>query len=393
MTRATSRAGFTLIELMIAMLAGSIAVAGVYYLNGISSRMFGEQMRVAETQMALRSALEQIRRDFSRAGYLSTPNSSRLPDCTGSLGTTNVASSMVRSLALTKNGSLGDVNTLLGIPGTNPTRADSAVLTGNFATSDAYLSDPTVSTNTVLRFQADSEAFRRSFFKPAVGGAATFEAERFTSAFKAGRMLRVENEGRVFFRTISASSATSAATASVTLTDALPTCFDPTRWTAIAPVMRVRYALERDDQNTDLARLRSTTGAFGAARTILVRREVDAAGTVMADTARVVLDYAVEFAVEPIVWDGTNFNYALSDADRTAANDAPETIAAVLVTLSARSLDADPNLQTLGRTPFGDNAQLDGPLLTFRVIDPSAANVSLNARVRRARAEIFLQNQ
>ena len=66
--RARSQAGFTLVEMMIALLAGSFAIMAVYYLGGVSSRGFNEQSRVAESQMALRTAMEQLRRDISLMG-------------------------------------------------------------------------------------------------------------------------------------------------------------------------------------------------------------------------------------------------------------------------------------------------------------------------------------
>ena len=57
------RAGFTLIELMVALVAGSFVISGAYYLSDVSARLFNEQIRRAETQMTLRTAGEQLRRE------------------------------------------------------------------------------------------------------------------------------------------------------------------------------------------------------------------------------------------------------------------------------------------------------------------------------------------
>lgn len=392
MTVRSTRAGFTLVELMIATIAGAFAVTGVYYLNGISSRMFGEQMRVSETQMSLRGALEQVRRDIARAGYLATPNSKVLAGCAGTAGSTDVSATDVRSIAITRGGSEDAVKTLLETPSINKTRADSLILTGNFATADAYLANPNTSTSAMVYFQLDSESFRRSFFTPNADNTdATFDQARFNTVFRAGRMVRVENEGRMFFRVI-ASTTTSTSSAAVTLTDALPPCFVSTRWTAVSPIMRVRYALE-DGKSDDLKRLTAQTAALGSTRPILVRREIAVDGTALADTARVVLDYAVEFAVDPIVWDATKdeFIYALAATERDDANLNPQTIASVLLTLSSRSQDADPKLPSLGRASLGDDKTLSSPLMTFQVV-PALTGAVMNARVRTARAEILLQN-
>ena len=409
-----ARAGFTLVELMIALVAGAFAVSGVYYLNGMSSRMFSEQMRVSETQMSLRSAMEQLRRELSRAGYLHTPSSMITPDCSGGFdpnGTSlEVAPRAMRALHVRADGSLPGVAALLDTPATNRTRADVVDTWGNYATADAYLTDPVTSTKTEIRFQTGSESFRRSFVDPT---SETVDKKRFESTFVIGRMLRVEQEGRLFFRTISAVTF-SPPTYSVTI-DSLPWCFDQARWTAVAPIVHYRYGLEPDTQ-PDLARLRPNAPpvgvpnavSIGSDRALLVRREWnDATDTAVANTARVVLDYAVEFAVEAFfdtaaiaptasapspTWTPT---WALMRGANvtTQSTTAPYSFRSLVVTLSSRSGEADPRLPFVPRARFGDASVLDSALLTFRVLGPTVtAGLTLNARVRTMRSEIFLQN-
>ncbi len=395
-------AGFTLEELMIALLAGSFAVAGVYYLNGVSSRMFGEQLRVSEAQMSLRSAIEQIRRDFARAGYLHTPNSALLPDCSGTIpGDTTMAPRAMQALSVTADGSYGtavstaaDVQTLLSTT-TNQTRADLVTLWGNYATSDAYLADPTRTTSTTIYFQPNSESFRRSFFDFTAGGTATYNATRFANTFNTNRMLRIEHEGRFFFRDITNVDST-AATPNVTVAS-LPSCFDGTHWTAVAPVMRVRYALESDGA-ADLTRLKPVSPTLGSRRTLLIRRELkDSDGSLVANSSRVVLDYAVEFAVDAVVTTNAPnvapaWAYVMGADMTTQSTNNPERFRSLIVTLSSRSAEADPNLPRLARAQFNAAGLLNSPLLTFSVIDPSATTPVGNARVRTLRSEIFLQN-
>lgn len=407
------RAGFTLVELMVALIAGSFAVAGVYYLNGMSSRMFGEQMRVSETQMSLRSAMELIRRDFVRAGYLFTPSTTVNPNCDGATSATgvgDVSPRWLQAVTVTADGSLGDedVSTLLGTPTTNKTRADRVVTTGNFASSDAYLSDPTRSSSTKIFLQITSESFRRSFYSPAPGnGTATFLPQAFKDAFRKGRMVRVEHEGRVFFRDILASDVGDDPTISPPWVEfesanPLPWCFDPTRWTAITPIVQYQYALEASpkpgDDAHEFARLAATSSGLGARRTLLVRRELDGAGTAFASTSRVLLDYAVEFSVDAVV----NKNFATPTQtpeweyrrgiDLGTATNPAESLRSLIVTLSSRSAEADPNLPMLDRAVFAASGKFNSPLMTFRVIDPDKPAIKLNARVRTIRSEIFLQN-
>ncbi|MDB4990358.1 MAG: hypothetical protein JWN04_5536 [Myxococcaceae bacterium] len=412
--------GFTLIELMVALVAGAFAVSAVYYLSGVSARSFAEQMRVSETQMSLRSAMEQVRRDFSRAGYMAVPSSTLVPDCNGQTnanGIGNIAPRLMRAISVTRDGSLGntDVTTLLA-PVVNSTRADSVDLWGNYATPEVYLVDPVQTLNNQIFFQPTSEGFRRSFYDPVAGnGAATFNAARFLATFFPGRMVRIENEGRVFFRDITARDATLAGLTpgsiwpSVTVGN-LPDCFVSSSWSSIAPVMHIRYDIESDAtaafgrlQSQSTATATAATVVPGARRTILVRTEWNDSGAAgapvaVANSERLVLDYAVEFAVE--AWTNTNTavpatlpTFVLQRGNAvTAASATSQFFRSLLVTLTARSAEVDPRLPAVGPTRTFDHATLlNSPLMIFRVTDPLSALV-LNARTRTLRSEIFLQN-
>ncbi|MDB4971799.1 MAG: hypothetical protein JWN48_140 [Myxococcaceae bacterium] len=413
--RQPKKSGFTLVELMIAMVAGGFAVASIYYLNGVSSRSFAEQMRVSETQMSVRSAMEQLRRDFSRAGYLGTPSSKLVPLCDGTFstgtGATEVAPRLIQAVRVTRDGSLADttVSGLLNAV-TNKTRADTVDVWGNYATPEVYLANPGTS-STSITFQTSSEAFRRSFYQPVAnnGAATVFDTTRFADVFKVGRMVRIENGGHYFFRDI-----TSVTTSPPTVVfAALPdVCFKQNDWTAIAPLMHLQYALE-PDSTADLGRLQSQQTALGATgsappgtrRTVLVRREWrDDTGAVVAGTSRLVLDYAVEFGVD--AWVNTDLTvppatparpaYALQRGATLTATTAasaastPHRLRSLLVTLTARSPEVDPKLPVLARSTFDDPTNLDSPLWMFGV-DPSSTP-KLNARTRTLRSEIFLLN-
>jgi prepilin-type N-terminal cleavage/methylation domain-containing protein len=417
--RNRSRQGFTLIEMMIALLAGSFAVAGVYYLNGVSSRSFAEQLRVSETQMSLRSAMEQLRRDIARAGYLAAPNSTLLPDCGGVLGaSTGVHTPFaMRGINITRDGSLDtatnttalEVSTMLGIGTANSTRADTLDLWGNYLTPEVYLVDGDRSTTTMLVFQTMSEAFRRSFFDPAdSNGPAVWRSARFDAAFPLGRVVRIENEGRFFFRRITGVSSSAVGNVNISFSVPLPFCFTPGTWSGVAPVSHVRYAIESDAE-TDFARIRTAETAKGATskstpgsrRTMLVRREMDDSATPparIAETSRLVLDYAVELGID--YWNNAVLPpgrpaYTLTRPPAVgAAITNPEQVRSLVVTLSARSAEVDPKFQmtTFVRAPFAVAGSFDGPLRVFRVIDPANAALVLYARTRTLRAEVMLQN-
>jgi prepilin-type N-terminal cleavage/methylation domain-containing protein len=68
-----NKSGFTLIELMVAMVIGLTAITSVYSLGSAMSKQFYEEQRLATAQGASRVAIMELRRDISRAGLFGTP--------------------------------------------------------------------------------------------------------------------------------------------------------------------------------------------------------------------------------------------------------------------------------------------------------------------------------
>jgi type II secretory pathway pseudopilin PulG len=74
-----SAAGFTIMEVLVALGLTSVVAVGLYTLSRVATQTFQQQQRVSEMQLRLRSAMEMLRSDLSRAGYHSTPNSGSDP--------------------------------------------------------------------------------------------------------------------------------------------------------------------------------------------------------------------------------------------------------------------------------------------------------------------------
>jgi hypothetical protein len=72
--RSRSDAGFTLVELTVALLAGLIVAMGIVGLSRSATATFHEEVRTAAAEASLRSAIDRLRADLQRAGYMSTPN-------------------------------------------------------------------------------------------------------------------------------------------------------------------------------------------------------------------------------------------------------------------------------------------------------------------------------
>lgn len=89
--RAAAR-GFTLVELLVAMVAGLIVALAVVALSREASNTFHEETRVASAEMQLRTAIDRLRADVARASFMSTGNVYIDPQILTTPGTTvNVA--------------------------------------------------------------------------------------------------------------------------------------------------------------------------------------------------------------------------------------------------------------------------------------------------------------
>jgi prepilin-type N-terminal cleavage/methylation domain-containing protein len=71
--RALSR-GFTLVELLVSMVAGLIVAMSVVSLSAQATNTFHEESRIAGAEMQLRTAIDRLRADLQRAAFMSTGN-------------------------------------------------------------------------------------------------------------------------------------------------------------------------------------------------------------------------------------------------------------------------------------------------------------------------------
>jgi type II secretory pathway pseudopilin PulG len=71
--------GFTLLELMVSLMAGLFVAMAVVELSAQATNTFHEEARSAAAEMSLRTAVERLRADIQRAGFMSTGNAQRDP--------------------------------------------------------------------------------------------------------------------------------------------------------------------------------------------------------------------------------------------------------------------------------------------------------------------------
>jgi type IV pilus assembly protein PilW len=118
--------GFTLIELMIAMVLGLIVLSGVISLFAQSQRSFKVDKNVAGMQAEARFALQEIARDLRMAGFLSEPlnPASIFPDAGLAVGVDCGVAAQPNWIYGLRDGVTGEINTVTTVD--NATAATAA---------------------------------------------------------------------------------------------------------------------------------------------------------------------------------------------------------------------------------------------------------------------------
>jgi prepilin-type N-terminal cleavage/methylation domain-containing protein len=393
-------AGFTLLEMLVAVVAGAMTIATVYSLGAGSNRAFQEQNRIAQAQAAVRSAMEHVRRDISRAGFGGTPDSGTNAS-NGDRGANPAGCAVTQGFQLVALDVNHDAYTnQLQLPGNtlNRVQADGIVMSGNFATGDHYLVSE-ITGGTTISLQQTRQSFRRSFGAP-------LDAQRFEDAFRAGRWVYLVSEtGRRVAREI---TAVNGASATIIVTPGISVgCFGYGRGARISPISRVEYYAVAPENDTAFAWLLSggtaaERDARGVNQTILARRELtfSDANTPIANSERVVLEYLVHFdaaitratAAAGVVDPGLVETLGGDGGAADLAGD-PSSARALRVTLGARTPGVDRNFPWTGprasqRAPLRSYL----PRLPPNTTATQAVGQAPAAHVRTAEEVILLEN-
>lgn len=376
------RAGFTALELLVAMAAGALAISSIYFVSATSSRHFQDQQRIAQTQMSVRMAMEQLRRDVARAGFLGTPNAQREQNC---------LPPPVPVVAVEHFDNLDAA--VIPNAAMHAAQADRLVLTGNFASSDEYLAGGFSADGRTVFLQSQWQAFRRSFGVP-------FDGQAFTDVFQAGRLLHVvTQQGNHFFATIVAAT---PAQQSVTFNPPVPVgtlCLGGLGAGArVAPLMRLEYAVVDLSAGAPGAVLRTNDAQqnfVGTTPHHLVRREVAfgaGVGAPVPGSERVVLEFVVhadyDFWVDNQAVPGAAPDLQVRQGAAAEAYLAatPHRARSVLATLGARTQDQNP------RFPWPGNRAVNDPFTHFTLDPAPVVGQTPSARVRTLTAEIGMPN-
>jgi type II secretory pathway pseudopilin PulG len=180
----TGAHGFTLVELMVSLVAGLIITIAVVGLARTATTTFYEEARLSAVEGTVRSASERLRQDLSRVSYMSTgnlhlagsdttppaglavPYGQRISHVSGTSpsrygATTDSLQGIKIRPGNSKAATDGAPNALATLNGLNP---DEIVLTGNFTTDDAYRGKMVA--NTIVVTVADDPAVARLIAGP-----------------------------------------------------------------------------------------------------------------------------------------------------------------------------------------------------------------------------------
>lgn len=381
----SSAAGYSLVELMIALTAGALVISSTYFIGAASSRHFQEQQRIGQTQSAVRVAMGMVQRDLARAGYLGTGSSLRDQRCLNPAFElqavefqNDVDSAMIPNAAL------------------NRVSADRLTLVGSYASNDAYFATGLNAAGDGLFLQTSWQAFRRNFGLPPIDTAAT---GAFAAMFAPGRVLRIRNQtGNIFYTTITGAD---PATAAITFAPALGVgglCIGGLADGATVSVLsRIEYRVD-NGAGFDSASLNPASSDFiEGRRSYLLRREVTFDGVAVAGAERVVLENVVDFNLEFVFDQQPNRALAPNLARLTGAvsapllgsiaagavGAAPEGVRSAIVSLSGRTADQDSTFPYVLRG-------VGQPLTRFKVSVNAAYPGA--ARVRSLTSEVLLAN-
>ncbi len=403
-----SKRGFTLIELMVAMVIGLAAITSVYSLGAAMSKQFYEEQRLATSQGTSRVAIMELRRDISRAGLFGSPNGTLEPTCDNTpprlplLGGGNGPMGAFQYYA-------DEDTSALGIAADNPgMHADRLRVLTSLYLTDQLLVHSTDANGDIVVLQSGNQAYRRTFqwgqtAGPFTSGAAPTYLEgnldwdssyssgsdwsgigqKGARAFQTGSVLHIETpEGRHFFRSVFGKAGNIQNEIRIQVDPALPVgtaCLPgAAEGSNVAPLQWVEYAVV-DPFNTahvgtdfydfdglfyiDLSgggpavQLDGTTKADlrESPNYMLIRRILNSStGNVVPNTTQVVAEFVTTFDVSFLfdnkVAPGDAPSLAIEDRTTGAEGDVnaePENVRAVIIRLGIRNPLEDPDVKFL----------------------------------------------
>lgn len=391
--------GFTLVELMVAMVAGMFVSIAVFTLAKHASAFAMRQSRVADATLQSVIGFERMKADIARAGFLSTPNVARDPTVCRDGITDPSYPAWLKRIASVHIAAATDPSPEATAIELSP---KSLVLAGSYDAFDQFVArNVTQETSPVVFLSRNSLGMANIGYQPLTGAAA------LARVFKVGRALRIADDaGGVQFARIAGVAGGENPT--ITLAEAPGVQFRGSSLVRcgvrglgndfVNPVTFIRYDIRSlRDTNPELEKMYLGGPSYESARRELVREEIDVDGTPDATTLELIAEYVVDLDFSLLVaatagaslqrFSGADVaNYA-GNVEGLPTGNGPQLIRAVHAWLSVRSQEAD----RTSALPFPTTTP--GPNLLRISVNPTDPELPPFARVRTLQSTIPLPNQ
>jgi len=438
-----AKSGFTLIELMVAMVVGLTAITSMYSLGAAMSRQFYEEQRVGTSQGTSRVAIMELRRDISRAGLFGSPNGGLESTCDATAPTLPKLGGGTLPMGAIQYYADEDTAVLDRETANAGVHADRLRVLTSLYLTDQLLVHSASTAGDVIVLQDGNQAYRRTFSwgqtaGPFTSGAAPKYltgdldwnsawagetaswkgiAQNGARAFQTGSVLHIETpEGRHFFRSVFGKKGNTQNEVRIELdsSDPLPVgtaCLPgAAEGATIAPLQWVEYAVVDPyddtevggdfmdmasvffigtDPNNPAANLASDGGVstFELPNRVLVRRILDSSsGNVRLNSTQVIAEFVSNFQVSFVLDTGSGTgSAAVSENSHTGTRDEatinanPQQVRSVIIELGIRNPLEDATVDYASMTDAGTRFE----------VDTAQAG---SARVRKMRIEIPLMN-
>ncbi len=432
------KSGFTLIELMVAMVVGLTVITSVYSLGSAMSRQFYEEQRVAIAQGTSRVAIMELRRDISRAGLYGSPNAGLERTCDTVAPTLPQLGGGTGPMGAFQYYADEDLNVLDPNSLNSNVHADRLRILTSLYLSDQLLVHSASIGGDIIVLQTGNQAYRRTFSwgqvaEPFTSGAAPKYltgaldwdsawsgetaswkgiAQKGARAFQTGSVLHIETpQGRHFFRSVFGKEGNTQDEVRIKIEPVLPigtACLPgAAEVRTIAPLQWVEYAIvdpfdasevgadfmdwegvffiDTSPGNPALSLRDAGASSFEAPNRVLVRRSLDSRdGSVRLNSTQVVAEFVTNFQVSFLL--DTTSGTAAPTLDPSTGSSAesdvnanPQQVRAVIIELGIRSPLEDPTVTYGAVSDAGTR---------FEVDDGQTGS----ARVRQMRIEIPVMN-
>jgi type II secretory pathway pseudopilin PulG len=400
-TRTARRAGrgFTLVELMVAMVAGMLVSIAVFTLAKHASGFAMRQARVSDATLQSVIGFERLKADIARAGFLSTPNSARDPSSCSNRTEPGYPAGLTRlaSVFIDNSPNASSESTVNGI---TPRRI---LLAGAYASPDLFVARLITQDNPPVVFLQRNTLGMANIGYTEVGGAAAL-----ARVFRTDRALRiVDDRGGVQFARITGVAEGANPSITVAATPSVQFRAGNVRHCGVQghgndfvnAVDFIRYDLRdlNTSANASLSGMFRGGPSYESTRRELVRVELDVLGNEIPGTLELVAEYAVDLNFSLFVAantaaaltrvSGANVPTYAGNVTGLPAGNGPQLIRAVHAWLSVRSQEADRD------NPLTLTTTAPGPNLLRISLHPTIATSPPFARVRTLQSTIPLPNQ